>query len=218
MACPGPDMGSGAGGAECVKMSDILTLSAQTRSTHGKGPARALRREGRVPAVIYGPGGDPEMCSLVLNDLKKIVNKRGFFNQLMALDFGDGRTVRVLPREAQFHPVTSEALHVDFYRAGEHATVIVEVPVVFLNELASPGLKAGGTLNIVRRAIELHAPANAIPDQIEIDLTGRDIGDTVHSNELNLPEGVTPTITDRHFTVCSIVPPTVAPETQEEQE
>ncbi|HEX2525368.1 MAG TPA: 50S ribosomal protein L25/general stress protein Ctc [Geminicoccus sp.] len=193
-------------------MTDVLNLKAETREKHGKGPARALRREGKVPAVIYGPGGEPEMCALVFNDLKKVVGKRSFFNQLVELDFGGGRTVRVLPREAQFHPVTSDALHVDFYRAGEHATVIVEVPVVFLNDLASPGLKAGGTLNIVRRAIEVHAPADAIPDHLEVDLTGRDIGDSVHISQVTLPQGVKPTITDRDFTICSIVPPTVAKE------
>jgi large subunit ribosomal protein L25 len=193
-------------------MSDVLSLKAESRDKHGKGPARALRREGKVPAVIYGPGGEPEMCALVSNDLKKVVGKRSFFNQLVELDFGGDRMVRVLPREAQFHPVTSEALHVDFYRAGEHASVVVEVPVVFLNELASPGLKVGGTLNVVRRTIELRAPADAIPDHLEVDLTGRDIGDSVHISHVTLPQGVKPTITDRDFTICSIVPPTVAKE------
>jgi large subunit ribosomal protein L25 len=193
-------------------MSDVLTLSAEARSNHGKGPARALRRAGKVPAIIYGPGGEPEMCALVYNELRKVAGRRSFFNQIVSLDFGDGRTVRVLPREAQYHPVTSDPLHVDFYRASEHATVVVEVPVVFVNEASSPGLKVGGTLNIVRRAIELRAPADAIPDHIEVDLTGREIGDTVHISEVTLPQGVTPTITDRDFTVCSIVPPTVAPE------
>jgi large subunit ribosomal protein L25 len=190
-------------------MSDILTLSAEARSNHGKGPARALRRAGKVPAIIYGPGGEPEMCALVQNDLNKVAGKRSFFNQLVELDFGDGRKVRVLPREAQYHPVTSEPLHVDFYRAGEHATVVVEVPVVFLNEANSPGLKVGGTLNIVRRAIEVQAPADAIPDHLEVDLAGRDIGDSVHISHVTLPQGVKPTITDRDFTICSIVPPTV---------
>ncbi len=193
-------------------MSDILTLSAEARSNHGKGPARALRRAGKVPAIIYGPGGEPEMCALVQNDLNKVAGKRSFFNQLVELDFGGGRTIRVLPREAQYHPVTSEPLHVDFYRAGEHATVIVEVPVVFLNEANSPGLKVGGTLNIVRRSIEVHAPADAIPDHLDVDLAGRDIGDSVHISHVTLPQGVTPTITDRDFTICSIVPPTVAKE------
>jgi large subunit ribosomal protein L25 len=131
---------------------------------------------------------------------------------MVELSFGEGRTVRVLPREAQFHPVTSEPLHVDFYRASQDATVIVEVPVVFLNEANSPGLKVGGTLNIVRRAIEVNAPANAIPDQLEVDLSGREIGDTVHISQVTLPQGVTPTITDRDFTICSIVPPTVVQE------
>jgi large subunit ribosomal protein L25 len=193
-------------------MSDILTLSAEARSNHGKGPARALRRAGKVPAIIYGPGGEPEMCALVFNDLKKVASKRSFFNQLVVLDFGDGRSLRVLPREAQYHPVTSDPLHVDFYRAGEHATVVVDVPVVFLNEAASPGLKVGGTLNIVRRSIEVQAPADAIPDHLEVDLAGRDIGDSVHISHVTLPQGVKPTITDRDFTICSIVPPTVAKE------
>lgn len=193
-------------------MSDFLTLSAEARSNHGKGPARALRRAGKVPAIIYGPGGEPEMCALVFNELRKVAGRRSFFSQIVTLDFGDGRKVQVLPREAQYHPVTSDPLHVDFYRASKDATVVVDVPVVFLNEANSPGLKVGGTLNIVRRAIEVHAPADAIPDVIEVDLTGREIGDTVHISEVTLPQGVTPTITDRDFTVCSIVPPTVAPE------
>ena len=193
-------------------MSDLVTLSAEARSNHGKGPARALRREGKVPAIIYGPGGDPEMCAVVLNDLQKVVGKRGFFNAMMALDFGDGRSVRVLPREAQFHPVSSDPLHIDFYRAAEHATVVVEVPVMFLNEQHSPGLKSGGTLNIARRAVECTVPVDAIPDHFEVDLTGRAIGDSIHISHVTLPPGVKPTITDRDFTICSIVPPTVARE------
>ena len=195
-------------------MSDVLTLAAETREKKGKGPARALRREGKVPAIIYGPGGEPEQLALVLNDLKKVIGKRGFFNKLLKLDFGNGRTVSALAREAQFHPVTSNPLHVDFYRTDEHATVVVEVPVVFQNETAAPGLKAGGTLNIVRREIELRCHADSIPSQIEVDLTGREIGDSIHISHVKLPDGVVPTITDRDFTICSIVPPTVAVETE----
>lgn len=194
-------------------MSDVLTLAAETREKKGKGPARALRREGKVPAIIYGPGGEPEQLSLVLNDLKKVIGKRGFFNKLLKLDFGNGRTVSALAREAQYHPVTSNPLHVDFYRTDEHATVVVEVPVVFVNEATAPGLKAGGTLNIVRREIELRCHADSIPSQIEVDLAGREIGDSIHISHVKLPDGVVPTITDRDFTICSIVPPTVAVET-----
>ena len=196
-------------------MSDTVSLSAMAREGQGKGPARALRREGKVPAIIYGPGGDPEMCALVLNDLKKVVGKRGFFNAMMTLDFGNGRSVRVLPREAQYHPVSSEPLHIDFYRAAEHATVVLEVPVMFLNEEAAPGIKEGGVLNITRRVVEAQVPVDSIPDHLEVDLTGLQIGDSVHISHVKLPNGVVPTITDRDFTICSVLPPTVATATEE---
>jgi large subunit ribosomal protein L25 len=134
-----------------------------------------------------------------------------FFSTVFELDFGD-RRLKVLPREAQLHPVTDNPLHVDFLRAETGATVTVDVPVRFVHEDQSPGMKRGGTLNIVRRTVELVCPTDAIPGELVVDLAGREIGDSVHISEVKLPQGVRPTITDRDFTICSVVPPTVVAE------
>lgn len=188
---------------------------AERRERSGKGPARALRREGKVPAIVYGGRGEPEQVALSLRDLKReLSNNPRFFSSVFELDFGNAR-LRVLPREAQLHPVSDEPLHIDFLRAETGAVITVEVPVRFVNEDGSPGIKRGGVLNIVRRTVELLCPADAIPGEITVDLAGREIGDSVHISEVTLPEGVRPTITDRDFTICSIVPPTVVSEAAE---
>lgn len=187
-------------------------FEAQRRDRFGKGPARALRREGKVPAIIYGGRGEPMPVALPFKELKRELgtNPR-FFTTVFELDFG-GDKLKVLPREAQLHPVSDDPLHVDFLRAEQGAVVTVDVPVRFVREDQSPGMKRGGVLNIVRREIELLCPAEAIPGEIVVDLSGREIGDTIHISQVGLPQGVRPTITDRDFTICSIVPPTVAVE------
>lgn len=187
-------------------------FEAQRRERSGKGPARALRREGKVPAIIYGGRGEPMPVALPFKELKRELgtNPR-FFSTVFELDFG-GDKLKVLPREAQLHPVSDDPLHVDFLRAEQGAVVTVDVPVRFVREDQSPGMKRGGVLNIVRREIELLCPADAIPGEIVVDLSGREIGDTIHISQVSLPQGVRPTITDRDFTICSIVPPTVAVE------
>lgn len=188
---------------------------AERRERSGKGPARALRRAGKVPAIVYGGRGEPERVALSLRDLKReLSNNPRFFSSVFELDFGSTR-LKVLPREAQLHPVSDEPLHIDFLRAETGAVITVEVPVRFVNEDGSPGIKRGGVLNIVRRTVELVCPADAIPGEILVDLAGREIGDSVHISEVTLPEGVRPTITDRDFTICSIVPPTVVSEAAE---
>jgi large subunit ribosomal protein L25 len=195
-------------------MVEMITFAAEAREGGGKGPARALRRQGRVPAVIYGERQDQEMVSLEARALRRQLGNPRFFSTLCVLEV-DGATVRVLPRDVQLHPVTDDPLHADFVRVSAGTTVEVEVRVVFVNEDLSPGLKRGGVLNIVRREVELVCPADAIPAEITIDLKAFDIGDSVHISHIALPEGVRPTITDRDFTVATISAPTVAVEEAE---
>jgi large subunit ribosomal protein L25 len=196
-----------------------MTLAAERRDRSGKGPARALRRAGKVPAIVNGGGEESLPIAVPFKEVKLAIgtNPR-FFTSVLDLDFGDG-TVRVLPREAQLHPVTDDPLHVDFLRATQGATLTLAVPVRFVNEDRCPGLRRGGVLNIVRREVELVCPADAIPAELVADLAGRDIGDTVHISDVKLPEGVRPTITDRDFTIASIVPPSTeaAPTTPESE-
>jgi large subunit ribosomal protein L25 len=189
-------------------MSETTVFTAERRPKGGRGPARALRREGKVPAIVYGGKEEPLMLAVGAKEIKRqLTTNPRFFSSLFELDLG-GETLRVLPREAQLHPVSDDPLHLDFIRAAAGARVTVDVPVVFRNEAASPGLKRGGVLNIVRREIELSCPVESIPAQLVVDLTGLDINASVHISQIELPAGVRPTITDRDFTVCGITPPT----------
>jgi large subunit ribosomal protein L25 len=196
-------------------MVDTITFEAEARDGGGKGPARQLRRDGRVPAVIYGERKDQQMVSLEARALRRQLTNPRFFSTLCALHLGDD-TIRVLPRDVQLHPVSDEPIHADFVRVSRGTTITVEVQVVFLNEDISPGLKRGGVLNVVRREIELVCPADAIPAQLELDLAAADIGDSLHISHVAMPEGVHPTITDRDFTVATISAPTVATEDTDE--
>jgi large subunit ribosomal protein L25 len=170
-----------------------------------------MRRAGRVPAVVYGAKQAPSMISVDPKDLMRALRAGSFLATVFDVDV-DGKTERVLPRDVQFDPLTDKPLHVDFLRVSPTTTVTVDIPVAFRNEEASPGLKRGGLLNIVRHEIEAHCRADAIPHHIEVDLTGLDIGDSVHISMVSLPEGVRPTITDRDFTVATIAAPTVVQE------
>ena len=187
-------------------------FQAERREKAGKGPARQLRRESKIPAIVYGGHGEPLRIAMPLKEIKREIgtNPR-FFSTVFELDFGTDR-LKVLPREAQLHPVTDDPLHVDFLRAEAGAVIHVEVPVRFVHEEQSPGLKRGGVLNVVRRTIELTCPADAIPGELVVDLAGREIGDSIHISHIALPPGVKSTISDRDFTICSIVPPTVVTE------
>ena len=184
-------------------MPDIARLSARRRERAGKGAARALRREGRVPAIVYGGGADPAPISLDPRELSRAVARRGFLATLVDLEV-DGQVERTLPREVQYHPVTDAPLHVDFMRIGATSRVTVEVPVVFVNHEMSVGLRRGGILNIVRHGIELTCPVDGIPDRLIVDLNDLDIGDSVHISAVALPEGCRPRIGDRDFTIASI--------------
>lgn len=187
-------------------MSDTLTLSAETRERAGKGASRAHRREGRVPAVIYGDKQDPLAIHVEEKALMRMLVTGHFMNSVVMID-ADGRTTRTLPKDVQFHPVTDRPIHVDFLRISEHAKVSVNVPVVFTDEEDSPGLKRGGVLNVVQHDLELVVDAAEIPDQISISLTGLDVGATIHISDIALPRGASPAITDRDFTIATIVAP-----------
>lgn len=183
-------------------MSDTLTLSAETRDRAGKGASRALRREGRVPAVIYGNKQDPASIHVNERELQKLLNTGHFFNSVIMVN-GE----RTLAKDVAFDVVTERPLHVDFLRISEHATVHVEVPIVFVDEELAPGIKRGGVLNIVRHELELVVDAAEIPEQIEISLKGLEVGDSLHISAVTLPKGATPAITDRDFTIATVVAP-----------
>ncbi len=198
-------------------MSDVVELPAVSRERAGKGPARAARRAGQVPGVIYGAKKDPSLVAIEGKLLNKLLHQGGFFSTLFDVKV-DGKFERALARDVQLDPVTDVPVHIDFLRVSATTRVTVEVPVHFLNEDECPGLTEGGVLNVVRHEIELSCRADAIPPHIEIDLSGLDIGDGVHISMVKLPEGVTPTITDRDFTIATIAAPTVVrDEAAEEQ-
>ncbi len=187
-------------------MSEPLNLSAETRERAGKGASRAVRRQGRVPAVIYGANQAPQSIHIEEKGLIKMMSNGHFMNSVVMIDLG-GRPTRTLPKDVQFHPVTDRPLHVDFLRIGEHSSVTVAVPIRFTGDEESRGLKRGGVLNQVRHELELVCDAAEIPDEIEISLAGLDIGDSLHISAVTLPTGVTSAITDRDFTIATIVAP-----------
>ncbi|HVM37518.1 MAG TPA: 50S ribosomal protein L25/general stress protein Ctc [Sphingomicrobium sp.] len=187
-------------------MSEQLTLPAEARERAGKGASRALRREGRVPAVVYGDKQEPLSIHVEEKLLAKMLSSGHFMNSVVMIDAA-GATHRTLPKDVQFHPVTSRPIHVDFLRISEHSKVTVNVPVRFDNEDDSPGIRRGGVLNIVRHELELVCDAAEIPDEIHINLAGLDIGDSIHISAVELPGGARPTIEDRDFTVATIVAP-----------
>lgn len=187
-------------------MSEQLTLSAETRERAGKGASRALRRTGRVPAVVYGSNESPLSIHVEEKALMMALQGGHFMNSVVMIEAG-GAPVRTLPKDVQFHPVTDRPLHVDFLRISEHAKVQVAVPIRFTNEDQSKGIKRGGVLNAVRHELELVCDAAEIPEEVEISLAGMDIGDSLHISAVTLPQGTASAITDRDFTIATIVAP-----------
>jgi large subunit ribosomal protein L25 len=187
-------------------MSEQLMLPAETRERAGKGASRALRREGRVPCVIYGDKKEHLSFHVEEKLLAKMLSTGHFMNSVIMIDI-KGKANRTLPKDVQFHPVSSRPIHVDFLRIGEHSQVHVNVPVRFDNEEDSPGLKRGGVLNVIQHDLELICDAAEIPDEIHIDLTGLEIGDSIHISEVALPKGSKSAIEDRDFTVATVVAP-----------
>ncbi len=191
-------------------MSATKVLKAEARDRVGKGAARALRRENRVPAVIYGGKQEPTGISLNGNDMYTILHAGGFMTTLFDIDVG-GKVTKAIPRDFQLDPVKDFLTHVDFLRITEDSIITVDIPVHFFNEAASPGLKEGGVLNIVEHTIELAVKATNIPKSIDIDLTGLGIGDTIHISSVKLPEGARP-VDRSDFTVATIAAPTIVTE------
>lgn len=196
-------------------MTTVQNLSAELRQRSGKGPARATRRAGRIPGVIYGNKGAPTLISLEPRELDREIHKTGYYTTLFDLKI-NGTAERVLPRDIHFDPVTDRPVHADFMRVTDQTKVRVHVPVVFKNEGLSPGLKRGGVLNIVRHDVDVYCLAGNIPHELAIDIAGLDIGDSIHISMVKLPQGVKPAIAERDFTIATIAPPTV--HTSEEEE
>ena len=188
-------------------MSETLKLAAEVRERAGKGASRAVRRTGRVPAVIYGAGQPAVTIHVEEKLLVRQLSSGHFMNSVVELEMEGAAAIRTLPRDVQFHPVSDRPIHVDFFRLVGDAVITVDVPVHFMDEDKSPGIKRGGVLNIVRHELQLDCPSNAIPDQINVSLAGRDVGDSIHISAVTLPEGVKSHITDRDFTIATLVAP-----------
>ena len=184
-------------------MPEIISLSAEVRARAGKGAARAMRRMGRVPAIVYGDAKEPALISLDPRELARVLGKPGFLATLVDISVA-GMTHRTLPREVQYHPVSDLPLHVDFMRVGAGAQVTVTIPVVFINHERSAGLRRGGILNIVRHGVEMSCSVDNIPERLVVDLDGLDIGDSVHIGAIELPPGARVAVHERDFTIATI--------------
>jgi len=187
-------------------MTETISITAEPRGRAGKGTARQTRRSGRIPAVIYGNKEKPVLISVEYIGFERILHRPGFFTHLFDIAV-DGATHRVLPRDVQVDPISDKPIHIDFLRVSTDALITVSVPVEFVNGEKSPGLRRGGTLNIVRHEVEVQCRADAIPAHLTVDLEGFDLNDSIHISAVKLPEGVSPTITDRDFTVATIAVP-----------
>ncbi len=190
-----------------------FTLAAELRTGTGKGAARAARRAGRVPGIIYGTKAEPVLISVEPRALMDRLDKPGFYTHIFEIEIG-GKKHRTLAREVQFDPVSDRPIHVDFMRFGPDTRVSVGVPVKFRNHAESPGLKRGGVLNVVRHTIEMRCRPDGIPEFIMCDLSGLDIGNSLHIESVELPPGVELTI-KRNFTVATITAPTILVEVEE---
>lgn len=187
-------------------MAASYELKASARDRVGKGAARALRREGLLPAVIYGDKKPAMPITIPVKETTITLHKGGFTAQIGIIDV-DGEKHQVIAKDYQLHPVRDDVLHVDFLRVAKGATLTVEIPVQFLNEEICPGLKKGGVLNVVRHTVEMTVPADSIPEALEIDLANAEPGDSLHISAVTIPEGCQPTITDRDFTIATIAAP-----------
>lgn len=197
-------------------MAASYELKASARDRVGKGAARALRREGLLPAVIYGDKKPALPITIPVKETTLTLHKGGFTAQIGVIDI-DGKKHQVIAKDYQLHPVRDDVLHVDFLRVAKGATLTVEIPVQFLNEEDCPGLKKGGVLNIVRHTVEVTVPADSIPESLELDLANAEPGDSLHISAVQLPEGCQPTITDRDFTIATIAAPAGMKEEEEEE-
>ena len=182
-----------------------------------EGSNKGLLKKGLVPGIIYGKGTEAKKIAFEDKILKKLMSSGSFYTKIIDLEI-DGELEKILPKDLQYHPVTDRLIHFDFLRVKDDTKVTVEVPVEFLNQDICPGIKKGGVLNLVRRLVELVSNANQIPEKLIFDLKESEIGDAVKISNINLPEGVTPTITDRDFVIATLVPPTVEVEETKTEE
>lgn len=197
-------------------MDNQAIIAAELRQHSGTGAAREARRNGLIPGVVYGAEVENTMITVPRDALAREAGRAGFFSQLFKLKVAD-RALDVIARDLQLHPVSDSILHVDFLAVTADSTITINIPVTFINEEDSTGLRRGGVLNVVRHEVEFYCPANAIPETIEIDLAGLDIGDSVHISAVTLPPDVSPTIDDRDFTIATIAAPTVVVSTVDEE-
>ena len=197
-------------------MNNLVQILAEKRHYVGTGNARAFRREGKIPGVIYGENKDPILISIEQNKLKLLLQDSGFFSRQCEVKVDD-EVFTVLPKDLQIHPVKESIIHVDFLRVGKNTTVTLYVPVKFINENKCEGMKQGGVLNVVRREVELKSPVTKVPEYLEANLEGLEIGDSIHISSIKLDEEVNPTIKDRDFTIATIAAPTVLKTDDESQ-
>ena len=195
----------------------MISLDANIRNTKTKGELSSLRKNGNVPAVIYGGEAQNEKVSISKKILKSLLDKDNFLSNIVALNV-DGKPQNVLPREIKYHVISDDPIHVDFLRVVPGVKIRIEVPVQFINHEKSPGLKRGGVLNIVRRKVELRCPSEKIPESLVIDLDGVDIGESFKISSINLEKDVAPTIKGRDFVIATLAAPTVMKEPEKPAE
>jgi len=195
----------------------MTSLIAKKRETKSKGAINKLRREGFVPAVLYGGAEKNQKISLKKDSIKSLINSENFLSNLLNLNI-DGKEEKVIPRDISFHPLSDEPTHIDFLRIVKGKKIVLEIPVNFINADKSPGLKKGGVLNIVRRKVELNCPTENIPDQITVDLDNSEIGTSIKISSITLPENVEPTIKDRDFVIATVASPTIVVEPEKPAE
>ncbi|WP_375206050.1 50S ribosomal protein L25/general stress protein Ctc [Hyphococcus sp.] len=200
-------------------MAQTDIFYCEPRKDIGTGGARAARRQGWVPGVLYGGGQDPVAISLRINEVNKAYLNGRLLSHLAKIDVpGEEGQQPVIARDVQVHPVKGHPIHIDMMRVDEKTRIDVEIPVHFINEEKSPGLKKGGVLNVVRHTVEVYAPATSIPEVFEIDVSGLEVGDGIHASAINLPRGVTFVITDRDFTIATIAAPSALRASDEDED
>ena len=195
----------------------MSTIQATIRETKTKGQVNELRSTGNVPGIVYGGEQPNEKISITTKELKNLINKENFLSNVISINL-DGKEQKVLTRNIAFDTVTDEPIHFDLMRIVKGGKIILEIPVKFINNELSPGLKRGGVLNIVRRKVELRCPAENIPTELVVDLEGLDIGTSIKISSINLPENVTPTIQGRDFVIATVAAPTVVKEPEKPAE
>ena len=193
------------------------SLEALIRKTNTKGELNSLRKNDQVPAIVYGGKEENQKISLSKKQVQFLIDQENFLSKIISLNI-DGNQINVLPREVNYDPISDNPIHIDFLRIVKGAKVIIEIPVKFINNEKSPGLKRGGVLNIVRRSVELKCPTETIPDELVVDLDGLEIGTSIKISSIKLPENVNPTIQGRDFVIATVAAPTVFKEPEKPAE